>query len=120
MRTNVPFELPTSVSRLFGTSRDGQDSVRIVVCQGESRRLDNNVVIGDLILSGLPRRARGETQIEVEFAIDASGILHVRARDAATGAEQRADLDLKGGMDSDELAAAAHRLQRIANTPLVD
>ena len=44
--------------------------VRIVVCQGESRRLDNNVVIGDLVLAGLPPRPRGETSIEVTFSLD--------------------------------------------------
>ena len=66
---------------MFTTSRDLQNAVRIVVCQGESRRLDNNTVIGDLRLEGLPPRPRGETSIEVTFSLDASGILQVtRAR----------------------------------------
>ncbi|MBL9018193.1 MAG: Hsp70 family protein, partial [Myxococcales bacterium] len=67
--------LPTEMVKLFTTSRDKQDAVRIVVCQGESRRLDNNTVIGDLRLEGLPARARGETSIEVTVALDASGRL---------------------------------------------
>jgi molecular chaperone DnaK len=112
--------LPAAVRKSFATSRDGQDTVRIVICQGESRRLDQNLVIGDLVLPNLPRRPRGETRIEVEFVLDASGILQVSARDAATGAEQRANLDLKGGMAPEELDAAARRLQRLANAPLVD
>ena len=77
--------VPTEIRKLFTTSRDAQDTVRIIVCQGESRRLDNNVVIGDLTLGGLPPRPRGETSIEVTFQLDASGILQVRARDAHTG-----------------------------------
>jgi molecular chaperone DnaK len=87
--------------------------VRIVVCQGESRRLDNNVVIGDLVLQGLPPRPRGETSIEVTFSLDASGILQVHARDAQTGAEQRASLDLVGGIPQQDVAAARDRVQML-------
>jgi molecular chaperone DnaK len=92
--------------------------VRIVICQGESRRLASNLVIGDLVLLNLPRRARGETRIDVEFVLDASGILHVSARDSETGAEQRAKLDLKGGMAPEELNAASKRLKVLANIPV--
>ena len=79
---------------MFSTSRDQQQTVRIRVCQGESRRIDDNVILGDLVLEGLPPRPRGETAIEVTFQLDADGILRVRARDAHTGQEQRASLDL--------------------------
>ena len=99
--------------KMFTTSRDKQDAVRIVVCQGESRRLDNNTVIGDLRLDGLPARARGETSIEVTFALDASGILVVRARDAQTGQEQRASLDVVGGIQQGDVAAAREKLQAL-------
>ncbi len=105
--------LPTEMKKLFTTSRDAQEQVRIVVCQGESRRLDNNTVIGDLVLQGLPRRPRGETSIEVTFHLDASGILQVRARDAQTGAEQRASLDLVGNMPQQDLSAARDRVQQL-------
>ncbi|MBA2542841.1 MAG: Hsp70 family protein, partial [Deltaproteobacteria bacterium] len=108
-------QLPASVRKLFATSRDGQDSVRIVICQGESRRIENNILIGELSLVNLPRRARGETQIEVEFRLDASGILHVSARDVATGTEQRARLDLLGGMAPEDMTAAAHRLKQLSS-----
>jgi molecular chaperone DnaK len=101
------------MKKLFTTSRDRQDVVRIVVCQGESRRLDQNVVIGDLVLQGLPPRPRGETSIEVTFSLDASGILQVHARDAATGAEQRAELDLLGGMPQQDVAASRERLTQL-------
>jgi hypothetical protein len=105
--------VPTETRKLFTTSRDDQDAVRIIVCQGESRRLDNNVVIGDLLLQGLPRRPRGETSIEVTFHLDANGILQVHARDAQTGNEQRASLDLVGAMPKEEVSASRERLQAL-------
>jgi molecular chaperone DnaK len=105
--------VPTEARKLFITSRDNQDQVRIVVCQGESRRLDNNTVIGDLVLQGLPPRPRGDTSIEVTFALDASGVLQVRARDAQTGAEQRAALSLVGGVSQEDVAASRDRLQQL-------
>jgi molecular chaperone DnaK len=105
--------VPTEIRKLFTTSRDAQDAVRIIVCQGESRRLDNNIVIADLRLEGLPRRPRGETSIEVTFALDASGILQVRARDAQTGQEQRASLDVVGGIQQGDVAAAREKLQAL-------
>jgi molecular chaperone DnaK len=103
--------VPTETRKLFTTSRDGQESVRIIVCQGESRRLDSNVVLGDLMLQGLTPRPRGEVTIEVTFVLDASGILQVRARDAQTGREQRASLDLVGAMPQQEVAASRERMQ---------
>ena len=101
--------VPTEMKRMFSTSRDGQDAVRIRVCQGESRRIDDNVILGDLVLEGLPPRPRGQTAIEVTFQIDASGILQVRARDAHTGQEQRASLDLVGMQSPAEVDAARER-----------
>jgi molecular chaperone DnaK len=105
--------VPAEVKKLFTTSRDQQDMVRIVVCQGESRRLDSNTVIGDLVLQNLPRRPRGETSIEVTFSLDASGVLQVHARDAETGTEQRASLNLVGGVSQEEVAASRDRLQQL-------
>ena len=105
--------VPAETHKLFTTSRDSQESVRIVVCQGESRRLENNTVLGDLLLEGLPARPRGETSIEVTFMLDASGILQVSARDAQTGAEQRATLDLVGAMPQGDVDASRERLQQL-------
>ena len=105
--------VPTEIRKLFTTSRDSQASVRIIVCQGESRRLDNNVVIGDLLLDDLPPRPRGETSIEVTFALDASGILQVRARDPQTGREQRASLDIVGTIQEQDVTAAREKLQAL-------
>ncbi len=105
--------VPAEMKKLFTTSRDKQESVRIVVCQGESRRLDHNTILGDLFLEGIPARARGETSIEVTFSLDASGILQVSARDAQTGAEQRATLDLVGAMPQQDVEAGRERLQQL-------
>jgi molecular chaperone DnaK len=105
--------VPTEIRKLFTTSRDGQASVRIIVCQGESRRIDNNVAIADLLLEDLPHRPRGETSIEVTFALDANGILNVRARDAQTGREQRASLDIVGTLPQEDLGAAREKLQAL-------
>jgi molecular chaperone DnaK len=105
--------VPTATVKLFTTSRDDQDVVRIIVCQGESRKLANNTVIGDLRLEGLPRRPRGETSIEVTFALDASGILQVRARDAQTGREQRASLDIVGTIQQQDVESAREKLQAL-------
>ena len=105
--------VPTETRKLFTTSRDDQDTVRIIVTQGESRRLDTNIVLGDLTLQGLPPRPRGETSIEVTFQLDASGILQVRARDAHTGREQRVSLDLAGAMPQAEVDASRQRMQAL-------
>ena len=105
--------VPMEIRKVFSTSRDHQDSVRIIVCQGESRRLDNNIVIGDLRLEGLPRRPRGETSIEVTFQLDANGILQVKARDAQTGNEQRASLDIVGTLPQEDVSAARERIQAL-------
>ncbi len=105
--------LPAEMVKKFTTSHDQQRAVRIVVCQGESRRMDNNTIIGDLRLEGLPARPRGETSIEVTFALDASGILQVKARDALTGLEQHARLELVGGVQEQDVSSARERMQQL-------
>jgi molecular chaperone DnaK len=105
--------VPAEIRKTFITSRDRQQVVRIVICQGESRRLEDNLVIGDLVLDNLEARPRGETSIEVTFAIDASGILNVRARDARSGREQRASVDIIGAQSPDEVATSRDRLQQL-------
>ena len=105
--------IPAQMRKTFTTIRDNQNVVQIVVCQGESRRLDDNVVLGDLRLEGLPERPRGETSIEVTFELDASGILNVRARDVLTNQEQRVELDVVGTLPEEEIAGARSRLKSL-------
>ena len=111
IRRNV--RVPLEMKRMFTTAHDRQDSVRIRVCSGESRRIDDNLILGDLVLDGLEPRPRGETQIEVTVQIDASAILNVRARDPKTGREQRASLDVVGALSLDQVESARDRLREI-------
>lgn len=105
--------VPGQIQEVFTTSKDGQQTVRIRVCQGESRRIEENVILGDLVLDGIEPRPRGETRIAVTFHIDESGILHVRARDENTGREQRADLELLGQPSQEQVSSATARLRSI-------
>lgn len=111
IRRNTP--LPAESKRVFAKSRDNQDTVRIRICQGQSRRLDQNLVLGDLVLSRLRTGNRTESAIEVTFAIDASGMLRVHARDTVSGYEQRVSIDLIGAMSPDDVAASRDRMMAI-------
>ena len=104
---NVP--VPVEQTRIFSTSSDGQTSVRIQVCQGESRRFDENVPLGELELTNLQPARRGDVSIEVTFKVDTNGILRVRARDGATGAVREAAVNVRGAMSESEVAEAAER-----------
>ena len=106
---NVP--VPVEQTRVFATSADNQTTVRIQVCQGESRRFEENIPLGDLELPGLPPARRGEVKIEVTFRVDTNGILRVRARDAATGMACEAAVSVRGTMTEDEVSAAADRVE---------
>jgi molecular chaperone DnaK len=107
--------IPTEVTRNFRTSRDGQRAVKLAVCLGESARLGDNVLLGELVLDGLEPRPRGETAIAVTFAIDLDGRLQVRARDVASGREQRATLEVVGAQSPTEVAAARERLRGLTS-----
>jgi molecular chaperone DnaK len=104
---NVP--VPVEQTRIFSTSADNQTTVRIQVCQGESRRFDDNVPLGELELTGLPQARRGEVNIEVTFKVDTNGILRVRARDAVTGTAREAAVNVRGAMSQNEVMEAAAR-----------
>lgn len=80
--------VPTKRNRIFTTAADNQTSVEINVLQGERPMASNNKSLGKFTLAGIPPAPRGIPQIEVTFDIDANGILHVSAKDKATGKEQ--------------------------------
>jgi molecular chaperone DnaK len=105
--------VPVTVKKKYATLRDNQELVRIKVCQGETRILEDNVVLGDVVLAGLPALPRGAVQIEVAFELDTNGMLQVSARDAGTGRTQNVTLDLVGRMNEDEVAAARSRVQKL-------
>ena len=83
--------------------------MRIQVCQGESRRFEENVPLGELELTGLQPARRGDVSIEVTFKVDTNGILRVRARDGATGAAREAAVNVRGAMSESEVAEATER-----------
>jgi molecular chaperone DnaK len=88
--------IPIERTRMFTTARDNQTRVEIDCCRGESRRYAENEPLGALLLDGLPPKPRGDLKIEVCFRVDADGILHVRATDADSGAQQEARMQVIG------------------------
>jgi molecular chaperone DnaK len=88
--------IPIERTRVFTTARDNQTRVEIDCCRGESRRYTENEPLGQLLLEGLPPKARGDLRIEVCFRVDADGILHVKASDADSGARQEARMQVIG------------------------
>lgn len=95
--------IPTTKSQVFSTAADSQTSVDIHVLQGEREMAGNNKTIGRFQLSGIPPAPRGVPQIEVKFDIDANGIVHVSAKDTATGNEQKVTITASTGLSKDEI-----------------
>lgn len=95
--------IPSKKSEIFSTAADNQPSVEIHVLQGERPMANGNKTIGRFHLDGIPPARRGEPQIEVTFDIDANGILHVSAKDKATGKEQSIRIEASSGLSDDEI-----------------
>ncbi|MFC1464383.1 MAG: molecular chaperone DnaK [Candidatus Brachytrichaceae bacterium NZ_4S206] len=95
--------VPTSRSKIFTTVRDNQTAVKILVMQGESRRADENELLGEFILTGLRRAPAGQVEVEVTFEINADGIVSVHAKDLETGKAQSITVTSTSGLTQDEL-----------------
>ncbi|MDX1495207.1 MAG: Hsp70 family protein, partial [Longimicrobiales bacterium] len=95
--------IPTKKEETFSTAEDNQTTVEIHVLQGERKMAVDNKTIGKFQLSGIPPGPRGMPQIKVTFDIDANGILHVSAKDRATGKEQKIRIEASSGLSDAEI-----------------
>jgi len=106
--------IPTRRSEIFTTAADNQTSVEIHVTQGERPLAKDNRTLARFILDGIPPAPRGVPQIEVTFEIDANGILHVSARDLATGREQKVTVTASSGLTKEEVERMIREAERYA------
>ena len=95
--------IPTKKSQVFSTADDNQTAVDIKVVQGEREFARDNKTLGQFRLEGIPAAQRGVPQVEVTFDIDANGIVHVSAKDKATGKEQKITISNSSGLNKDDI-----------------
>jgi len=98
--------IPTKKSQVFSTAGDGQTSVEVHVLQGEREMAAYNKTLGRFQLAGIPPAPRGVPQIEVTFDIDANGIVHVSAKDQATGNEQKVSITASSNLSEEDINQA--------------
>ena len=98
--------IPTKKSQVFSTAGDGQTSVEVHVLQGEREMAQFNKTLGRFQLTGIPPAPRGVPQIEVTFDIDANGIVHVSAKDQASGNEQKVSITASTNLSEDDINQA--------------
>jgi len=106
--------IPTKKTETFSTAEDSQTTVEIHVLQGERKMAEDNKTIGKFQLTGIPPAPRGVPQIDVTFDIDANGILHVSAKDQATGKEQKIRIEASSGLSEDEIEEMVEEAEKHA------
>ncbi|UCE23995.1 MAG: molecular chaperone DnaK [Candidatus Zixiibacteriota bacterium] len=107
--------IPTKKSQIFSTADDNQTAVSIHVLQGERRMAIDNRTLGKFDLVGIPPAPRGIPQIEVSFDIDANGIVHVSAKDKATGKEQSIRIEVSSGLSEQEIDRMVSDAEKFAD-----
>ncbi len=107
--------IPTKKSQVFSTAGDGQTSVEVHVLQGEREMAAYNKTLGRFQLTGIPPAPRGVPQIEVTFDIDANGIVHVSAKDTATGNEQKVSITASTNLTEDDINRAVRDAEEHAS-----
>jgi len=117
--------IPTSKSETFSTASDNQTNVEIHVLQGEREFAKDNRTLGKFQLTGIPPAPRGVPQIEVTFDIDVNGLLNVKAKDKATGKENKVEIRGHSGLSKEEIdrmkkEAEAHQAEDKKRRELVD
>jgi molecular chaperone DnaK len=118
MTTLIPRNttIPSRKSETFSTASDNQTQVEVHVLQGERPMARDNKSIGKFVLDGIPVAPRGMPQIEVTFDIDTNGILHVTARDKATGRDQRITIQASSGLSDEQIKQMVDEAQRNADS----
>ena len=107
--------IPVTKRQIFSTAADNQTAVTIHVLQGEREMSQDNRTLGRFDLLGIPNAARGIPQIEVSFDIDANGIVHVSAKDLATGKEQKIRIESSSGLSEDEINRMVNEAEQHAD-----
>ena len=108
--------IPSRKSQVFSTAEDNQPAVSIHVLQGEREMARHNRTLGRFELTGIPPAPRGMPQVEVTFDIDANGIVHVTAKDKATGKEQKIKIEASSGISEDEINRMVKEAEANAET----
>jgi molecular chaperone DnaK len=106
--------IPAKKSQIFSTAADSQTSVEIHIVQGERKMANGNKTLGRFILSDIPAAPRGVPQIEVEFDIDANGILNVSAKDKGTGKEAKITITASTNLSDSEIDNAVKEAEKHA------
>jgi molecular chaperone DnaK len=107
--------IPSKKSQIFSTAEDNQPAVSIHVLQGERKMAIDNRTLGKFDLTDIPAAPRGMPQIEVSFDIDANGIVHVHAKDKATGKEQSIRIEVSSGLSDAEIDGMVNDAEKFAD-----